>query len=262
MEMTFDQYIQNPMGIANSVISNREMYRNLYTNKLDTIMVREAGKVTYHLYKAKKKFFAYIKIPSETVKDFYYDVLIEFSPPKDESIVKRPSLKEYNVRFYSNDPSFVFTFAHAFLENDMFIKEYKDKMSKEAVKKLAVVKNPMNQVGYVKSLYFAYLIMTRYGLFTKLKYTERYDEKYLKRVIENADIKISKRTEAARKVAKDKRRNKNELSKLSDRRNIIHPGAEDTKRPGLRNKISITPTVKKSGGNIKTTRTVKRIKKR
>ena len=39
MEMTFDQYIQNPMGVANSVMSNREMYRNMYMMKLDSIMV-------------------------------------------------------------------------------------------------------------------------------------------------------------------------------------------------------------------------------
>ena len=49
--MTFDEYIQNPMGKTNSVISNRIMYRNMYQEKLDKIMVREAGKVDYKAYK-------------------------------------------------------------------------------------------------------------------------------------------------------------------------------------------------------------------
>ena len=36
--MTFDQYIQNAMGIKNAVISNREMYRTMYTEKLNKIL--------------------------------------------------------------------------------------------------------------------------------------------------------------------------------------------------------------------------------
>ena len=33
--MTFDEYIQNPMGIKNAVFSHREMYRELYKNKFN-----------------------------------------------------------------------------------------------------------------------------------------------------------------------------------------------------------------------------------
>ena len=47
----------------------------------------------------------------------------------------------------------------------MFIKELKDVMSKEAIKKVAQEKNPSNQVGYVKSLYFAYLIFKKENIF-------------------------------------------------------------------------------------------------
>ena len=49
MEMTYDQYIQNPMGTANAVMSNRNMYRELYMNKLAKIMVREMGKIAQHI---------------------------------------------------------------------------------------------------------------------------------------------------------------------------------------------------------------------
>ncbi len=47
MKMTFDQYINNPMGIKNAVFSAREMYKELYTKKLNVILVREVGKVLY-----------------------------------------------------------------------------------------------------------------------------------------------------------------------------------------------------------------------
>src|SRR5699024_5923137 len=120
---------------------NREMYRQLYTKKLDAIMVREAGhlnRMESHLYKDGKRYITYMKIPSETVPNFFYDVLIEFTEPdaKDPNVKKKimgNNLDDYYVRFYSNDPSFVFTFTHAFVKNDMFFKDFSNKMSKRAI---------------------------------------------------------------------------------------------------------------------------------
>ena len=215
MEMTYDQYIQNPMGIANAVISNRNMYRELYMGKLDKILVREMGKLDYTLYKSGKKYYVYIKIPSEVIEKFYYDVVIEFSEPKDKSLIDS-SLKNYNVKFYSNDPSFVYTFAHAFIKNKMFIDELKDVMSKEAIQKVAVEKNPSNQVGYVKSLYFAYLYLKRENVFNKNKFlvAKEINWKRLQKEITPADLKIAQRQDAAREKAAENKRARQELDKV------------------------------------------------
>ena len=43
--MTFEEYINNPMGVKNAVISHREMYRKMYMEKLDKIMMREVGRL-------------------------------------------------------------------------------------------------------------------------------------------------------------------------------------------------------------------------
>lgn len=202
MEMTFDQYIQNPMGISNAVFSNRNMYRDLYTSKLNKILVRELGKIDYTLYKSKNNYYVYMKIPSEVIEKFYYDVVVEFYEPKDKKLIDS-TLKNYNVRFYSNDPSFVYTFAHAFIKNKLFITELKDVMSQEAIKKAAVEKNPSNQVGYVKSLYFAYLIMKKENIFDKKKFILAKDInwKQLQKIITPADIKITQRQDAAKEKA-------------------------------------------------------------
>ena len=45
MKMTYDQYIVNPMGIKNSVYSNRELYRNMYKEILNKVLLREVGRV-------------------------------------------------------------------------------------------------------------------------------------------------------------------------------------------------------------------------
>jgi hypothetical protein len=206
--MSFREYIQNPMGRKNAVMSNREILRTVYKEKLDKILVREAGKVKYQLYHNKNKFVAHMKIPSEVVPNFYYDTVIEFTTDNPAYAVGS-SLKDYNVKFYSNDPSFVYTFAHAMLSNDMFIRDLVPRMSKEAVKKVAVEKNPKNEVGYVKSIFFAYLLIEKYGLFNKIQYTtygKPYNKKGLLAEVEHADTKIASRKTEGAKVRKRKKK--------------------------------------------------------
>lgn len=207
--MTFDQYIQNPMGVKNAVLGNREMYRNMYGAKLDALMVREMGKIDHFLYKDGDKYFCHMKIPSEVVEKFYYDVVIEFYPGK-ETKKSAKDLHSYECRFYSNDPAFVFTFAHAFIKNKLFITQLTNKMSKQAVKERGKERNPMDTVGYVKSLFFAYLIMKRFGLFDKVRYARKLNMKNLNNSIMSADEKIALRQElgaqAATKEGIEKRR--------------------------------------------------------
>lgn len=253
MEMTYDQYIQNPMGVANAVISNRNMYRELYMSKLDKILVREMGKLDYTLYRSGKKYIVYIKIPSEVIEKFYYDVVIEFSEPKDKSLLDS-TLKNYNVKFYSNDPSFVYTFAHAFIKNKLFIDELKDVMSKEAIKKVAVEKNPSNQVGYVKSLYFAYLYLKRENVFNKNKFliAKEVNWKRLQKEITPADIKIAQRQDAAREKAAENKKARQKLDKILKRDTV-------EKDIPYKTKSSKAITKTKTVGNMKTIKKTKKI---
>lgn len=248
MKMTFDQYISNPMGIKNSVYGNREMYRNLYKEKLDKIIVRETGKIKYTLYKSKDNFFVHFKIPSEAIEKFYYDTVIEFYTDRKELVASR-SLKEYYVRFYSNDPSFVFTFAHAMKANKMIIEDLESKMSKLALKKKAEEKNPKDEIGYVKSIYFSYLLMRQYGLFEKIMY-ETYGDKYNKNnlleIIDHADKKIDDRTTKADELRKKKKINKNK---------------EANQKRNFENNNSNISSISKMSKSIKNTNKIKTTKK-
>ena len=245
MEMTFHDYIQNPMGRENAVISNRVMYRNLYQEKLDKILVREAGKIDIKAYHVGKRYICYLKIPSEVIDKFYYDVLIEFRPPKK---ITGNDLKEYLVRFYSNDPSFVYTFTHAFVKNDLFFKDFENKMSKKAIKERGKEKNPADQVGYVKSIYFAYLIMSKRGYFSKTKYVDKYSKSSLDREIEHADKKIKDRQEAAENKSKDRRKEREASKKVSLPSNMPKPGPVMTAVNKMNTKIG---TIRKVGTSSK-----------
>lgn len=250
--MKFDEYISNPMGKKNAVFGNREMYRSLYTEKLDKIMVREMGKVDYELYVGKTEFYIHFKIPSETVPNFYYDTVIMFYT-EDEKLYSARTLKDYDVKFYSNDPSFVYTFAHAFLENDLFIRDLVPRMSKEAVKKVAVEKNPRNEVGYVKSIYFAYLLANRYGLFNKVKfeaYAKKYNRKTLLDNVVHADDKIEARRREGEKIAREQKKEKKQQQEIRNKDKNL---AKSSIMSNVGKAVSFTR-------KTKTTKTAKRVK--
>lgn len=261
MEMTFRQYIDNPMGRRNAAFSQRDMYRALYTDKYDKLFLREAGKINFALYVDEKndRYIAHIKIPSETVKNFYYDAVIMFyatdAVPKSSS-----SLQDYYVKFFSNDPAFVFTYLRVFLKNDLFFEDLKPKSSKLALTKDPKITNPYEVPGYCKVLYFAYLFMKSKNLFAKSVYTAYampYNKKMLVDSVEHTDTKIARRQELGEKVRKQESKERKENASKNDNtqpRTVVSPSGNIrmTKTTG---NVRNTNTVKRSG-TVKTTKKV------
>ena len=54
--MTFQQYIDNPLGKKSAVFSQRDMYKELYTNKYGAVLLRENGTFTTEMYYDKKHY--------------------------------------------------------------------------------------------------------------------------------------------------------------------------------------------------------------
>lgn len=257
MDMTFDDYIINPMGIKNAVFSHREMYRTLYTDKLNKILLREVGKVKYKLYYDKKgNYYIHMKVPSEVVDNFYYDTLVKFIP-NNKIVSTATSLKQYNVKFFSNDPSFVFTFAHAMVKNNLFIDELSSKMSKKALKEVGKEKNPKDQIGYVKSLYFTYLLAVKYKLFDSIVYTQEgtlFDKNTVLKTIMAADEKIESRQIEGQNQSKKRKAEKTKVN--------IDGLAKDSKLFSKKtSNINITKSITSStrSSNIKRTSRTKKI---
>lgn len=262
--MTLEQYILNPMGKNNAVMnaSSREIMRKTYMNKFDNILLRENGAIKYNLYYDKKHntYWIHVKVPSEVVKNFYYDTVFKFTSNQNTSLLGEDLFK-CDVQFYSNDPAFVYTYAHVFLKNNLFIKELAPKMSKQALKKEAKEKNPYNVVGYVKTIYFAYLLMVNKKLNKKSRFdgeAKDFSLSVLLNDIEDADTKIADRETEGAKVSK-KKKIEDDKTTL---RNINRVTNSDTDLSGL--KIATTKKVKSIANkesNIKSvgrTRTTKR----
>jgi hypothetical protein len=258
--LTMDQYILNPMGKNNAVMNGgaRELLKKSYTAKFDNLLIRERGIINYKFYKDNKnQYWAHIKVPSETVDKFYYDVVFKFFI--DASKGGENDLFKWNIQFFSNDPAFVYTYAHVFYENNLLIPELKSKMSKIAIEQAAKERNPQGNVGYVKTIYFAYLVMKNRN-FNKLGRFEGECQpliaKELLDDIMEADEKIASRQEEGKGISHRKKKNlTNDLV-----RKIKRVGGQDINLSGYNVKTSKKVKTIKSG--ISQTRTTKKVKKK
>ena len=227
--MNFDKYIDNPSG-KSTVVTNRQMFKNMYKDKFDKLLVREQGSIKYTVYTSGAIYYIHMKIPSEVVPNFYYDVVVELYTKRNE-LKNKTTLREYDVRFYSNDPAFVYTFAHAFSKSDMYIKDLESKSNRLALTHKANVKNPKDEVWYVKSLFFAYLTMEKYNLFSRAileNQAKPYDKNTLLSNIMNADDKIRLRQSEFEKLSKSEKKN-TEVKTSSNRRKEDTGGSDNIK---------------------------------
>lgn len=253
--LTFINYIENPMGVKNSVLTGKNMYRVLYTEKWDNIRFRENGKIKYYLYTDNNDmYYIHMKVPSEKAIGIYYDVVVQFYPDKERSNILSfdSTLDKYYVRFFSNDPHFIFTFAHAFMVKDLFIMDLKSKVNKLVVDKNPDTTNKENQIGYVKSIYFVYLEMKRLGLFNKRRFKSeavKYKKNEFLKTVEHADNKISDR-QSAKLFNKPKTKVSAKTKEIVAKHVKITPSIGNS---GFNNKSSdigkITPSIGNSGFN-------------
>lgn len=222
--MTFKEWVANPSGKGSAVMSTKTMYREMYNKKFNLVLLREANKFTYTLYKSKDEYNYYIdfKIPSEVIKNFYYDVLIEFST-KNPAFSVTGTLDKYDIRVFSNSPDFMFTHAHAYNKTGLLFTDAISKLPKESVTKVAKERNPKDEIGYVKSIYFAFLLMQQRGLFNKALFimAKTYNKKDVIDTIMHSTEKAQLRQEAEAKIKAEERRKKSlEIRQANEKRNV------------------------------------------
>lgn len=246
---TFERYINNPS--LGAVYTNRQLYKNMYKDKFDKILLRENGGIKYTVYTdndGNDSHYIHMKIPSEVISDFYYDVVVRLFTTNND-LKNGNNLRMYSVEFYSNDPAFVYTFAHSFKKNGLFIKDLESKMTKLALKNKAVEKNPRDDVWYVKSLYFAYLTMERYNLFNRValeRISKSYDKKALLKDITHADVKVAARQRAQEELNELKKKEKQKEKKIVQRNVGVKTKPSNTSNITKTSKVSKVTNISKS----------------
>lgn len=266
--MNIKQYLDNPMG-KGAIIPGKQMiledlnkrYNKLISEKeIQCIGYKNGDNYLYHLI-----------IPSESERDNTYDVVLEFIP-KDKTDIADEVITNYDIKFFSNCPSFIYTYAYAYNLNGVFIDYLDKKLQKEIFKMPPLVKNPNNTVNFEKSIYYAckYLVENKDHL-TKLylkSTAKRYNKKeffnsirhhdQIINEIKKAKIKLKEEKEREAKANKPYKRTKNKMDHKNSPNsvNLIKP-----KKTTVKNKSNVNKVNKINSKKSITTRGKSNVKK-
>lgn len=158
-DFTVESFLNNPMGDkGSSVMGKSAMLNKLHKDYQTLLALKRPFKVGY--FNIKKDTFIKIKVPSESYESLYYDVVIKF---KDTNGKLPSSLNPYKIEFFSNAPSFTFTYAHAFDAYGCLIPELKKLFDKRVFQDLPINRNPDLITFYEKSITFALFYIKEKG---------------------------------------------------------------------------------------------------
>ena len=153
--LTFYQLMNNPSGKYSSYLAKHEVVKdNLFARFQKLLSKYKRFSVKVYYTDAIGRFIFHVQVPSErkNVKPLFYDVIIEFTPQPN---MPQGNLKNYSVKFFSNSPAFTFIYAYVANKNDLIPDWIKTKASNESLTVEPMNRNPVQIIGFEKSIYFA-----------------------------------------------------------------------------------------------------------
>lgn len=152
--MTLADFLSNPSGKGDTAL-NTKAIASMLDSKYERLMDNKGDKIVCKVYKvlAKEVYYVHLIIPTETERTNTYDVVIELSD-LEGSHRNDSSIARYDARFFSNTPSFAYTYAKVYLDNDLLIPQLEDKFEDEQISQNPDTRNRFGIVGYDKYLYF------------------------------------------------------------------------------------------------------------
>jgi hypothetical protein len=155
--------LRNPTGKGSAFFASRARIKQ----QLDTIFIKNLRKYRREFYCVPyvdefgisgrpHNLIFYVSIPSE---EFYmnrvrWDCIIQIEYDASKNIQNR------DAKFYTNSPSFIYTYAYVFNQQDLLPDFIKMKMPSQCLTQAPTIRNPIESRGFDKILYQAmrYLI--------------------------------------------------------------------------------------------------------
>lgn len=151
--MILKEFLENPMGRGESS-TNRALLKEVMDSKYNKL-VKDKG----HLFKTNvfhelttDNYFVHIVIPTETYRDNSYDVVLYFYTTETKQGLSLATT--HDMKFFSNSPSFAYTFAKVYYDEGLLIEQLANKYPDEILKNKPEVRNRYGIVNYDKYLYF------------------------------------------------------------------------------------------------------------
>lgn len=147
------EFVDNPMGKGSNAISNRQLIRDDLNRRYEKLI--KDKKIDLVIYRDKDEYYFHFKIPSESQRNNTYDVVLYFTMDEDKDFKFDNYLNRYYLKFFSNCPSFVYTYAYAFNLYGLFVESLSKKYEDVVLNQDPFTRNPAAVISYEKSIYFA-----------------------------------------------------------------------------------------------------------
>lgn len=157
LPQTLKEFLDNPMGKGSTAISNRKLITEDLKRRYYELIKKK--KITIFPYKDGDEYYFHFKIPSESERENNYDVVLRFTMLEDNFKYDN-FLNRYYLQFFSNSPSFTYTFAYVFNDYQLLIPLLSNKYKDIVLSNNPLVKNPGEIINYEKSIFFACFYLT------------------------------------------------------------------------------------------------------
>ena len=182
---TMEEFLKKPFGNSSDIAQTK--YEPKYKKLENKIKVKG-------YLPADKYTLIHIAIPSESKENYFYDVVIQFFTD-DEEVAKERNYEHYYMKFFSNSPSFIFTYAALYHLNGYLIDILLYKLDPVYATKLPKVRNPNMELFYDSSIYMACRYLTKHKLrfltkFGNLLTVRKLNEEFFKAMKDFQDVKF------------------------------------------------------------------------
>jgi hypothetical protein len=237
-------FIDNPMGKGSNAIPSRQLIKDDLNRRFASLFSHKEKKMGLEIYKDKEDYYFHFKVPSESKeRKNTYDVVLQFTTGDEKEIQSDKNLNRYYVKFFSNSPSFTYTFAHAFNVYGMFIEELANKYRKEVMDKPPMTRNPAQVVSYEKSIYFAaHYLITENKYLNKLiidPIAKPFKAKEFAKLIRNTDVIELEIKKEQRRVHSEKEKEKESLGRGTTKEKTVS-GKKENKLGGQSKSSKVT----------------------
>lgn len=254
--MNIKEFLNNPTG-KGSVIPGKGAILDDLDRRYKSLLTR--GDFEVKVYKNKNNIYYHIIIKTEdTERENDYDIVLEFIPNKQNK--NDSTVKNFDIKFFSNCPSFVYTYAYVANLNKLLITSLSNKYDKKILKYPPVSRNPHLMMGYEKSIYFACKFLMENNMLINAYIDSHIDKNFsnLNKSIrkDNVILEEIQRAKAKKKVKKedDKKLQRNiqpikhigKSQKTKSGVNYIKPSSKNTKN----GKITHVGKSKKSKSSV------------
>lgn len=157
--ITLRSYLRNPTGKGSASVARRDIIKRDLEKRYYVLYKNAKDRFKLQVYlDSQGNYYHHFKIPSEYYhsKGLVYDVVIKFNIP-DNGGKFDYTLAKYQLSLFSNSPNFMFTYAYVYNQDGNLIPFLNRKIGQKALNERPKQRNPNEDHGFEKSVYFAIL---------------------------------------------------------------------------------------------------------